>query len=252
MSIFDNLTDIDTVSEQSDSAPASSGAQYGPFPTDAYHMTIDMAYLDVSAGGAHNVNFVFKDAEGRIVRQTIYFTNRQGQGTYLDKKSGEARPLPGFTIANNLCLLASGDPLAVVGKEAEEKVLSLWDRTARKELPQKKHVLVDLLGKEIILGLQEVVDDKNVKNAQGEYVPSGETITINEINAVFRAVDRMSPKEIVGKAKEATALDNWITRNQGKQRIKSKIAKGGATPAPKAEPTNVATIAPKSSGSLFK
>ena len=203
MSLFKNLAVDDSIAQEKDTL----GGKFNPMESGAYDFVIDLAYVDESKGGAMNVNFVFKTAEGKELKQTEYITSGKdkGQLNYYVGKDGTKRYLPGFTLVNDICLLAMGDSLTDV--ETETKVLSLYDFTQRKEVPTKKEVLVDLIGKEVTLGVLKVIKDK--------YNAPGETQTINEISKVFRTKDNMTTNEIRSEEETANFYGAWVEKNTG-------------------------------------
>lgn len=226
MSILSNITIPTDIAASTDSVGGN-----GPLESGIYNFVIDNAYIDSSAGGAISVNFSFKDQSGREMRSTQYITSGNTKGClpyYIDKRSGEKRALPGYEIANDISLIAIGEVINEV--ETETKTLSLYDYVAKKDVPKQKEVIMDLLGKEVTLGVLKVIEDKNVKNDQGAYVPSGEVRTINEIDKVFRTSDSMTVNEIRAEAKNAEFLEIWATKNTNVTRNKTKgVANTGAS-----------------------
>lgn len=231
MSLFKELKVDPTVELSKDSL--GGGSKYGPLESGIYEMVIDMAYADAAKSGAQNVNFVFKDATGREYKETIYVTSRTGSPTYVNKKTGKSAYLPGYNTVLDISLLTIGEELDALGEQAEEKVINIYSYELKKDVPTPKQVLMPLLGQKVKLGIVKVIEDKNVKNAQGMYVPSGETRTINQIDKVFRASDDMTTSEIRNKAIEAEFHKNWAERNNGKVINKAKgTAAEVETPAP--------------------
>lgn len=237
MSIFGNFKS-DAAME--DNTPTSTGGSlYGPWESGVYTAVIDMAYVDKSAGGAMNVNFVFKTPEGKELKQTIYVSSGDAKGNlnyYVDKE-GNQRYLPGYNTVNSICLLTVGKELADM--YTEEKTLAIWDYQAKKEVPQKKHVIMDILGQEVKLGVLQILEPKMAKGDDGKYHPvEGETRTVNDIDKVFRNSDDLCVAEIRAEESEAKEIHRWEDRNAGKTRDKTKARSGGAaskatTEAPK-------------------
>jgi hypothetical protein len=109
---------------------------------------------------------------------------------------------------------------------------------------------MDLLGKEIIVGLLKQTVDKTKKNeATGIYEATGDTREENELDKLFRARDRMTTAEIRAQAETAAFADTWEAKWAGKVRNKSKGASGTAG-APKAAGAPAAA-AKKPTNSLF-
>jgi len=197
------------------------GSKFGPWDSGVYDAVIDLAYVEESKGGAIGINFIFKTQEGKELKQTIYVTSgkEKGQLNYYEGKDGAKHYLPGFTAANDICLLSVGEELSEL--ETETKVLSIYNKEAGKEVPTKKEVLTDLIGQDITLGVQKVIEDK--------YNSPGETRTVNNISKVFRTKDHMTSNEIRAEADEATFYDQWKEKNTGVVINKSGKSKGTAS-----------------------
>jgi hypothetical protein len=237
--MLENLRMDDSIQEDGDILGG-----FSVLDSNLYDFAVEVAYLDKSEHGAMSFNIHGADKNGNRLRQTLWITNRNGENFYINKNGGK-RYLPGFTHANNICLLTVGKDLVDI--EPEEKAIKLYDFETRQEIPIKKAVLTDLIGTEITLGMLKVVEDKNVKNADGVYVPSGETREVNEIDKVFRTRDGFTVTEIRAENEEPAFKEKWLAKNVGTVRNKAK----GATPgnAPAAAGSNQA--APKPTNSLF-
>lgn len=198
--------------------------------TDIYTFKIKAAYAGKSAGGAMNVSLICEDSQGEY-RETIYITNRKGENFFV--KDGKKIPLPGFTIINDLCLIATNEPLS--SQETEEKVIKLYDFEAKKEVPTAVPMIMSLVDAEVSFAIQKIIEDKNAKDDSGEYVPTGETREVNNIVKVFHTETKMTIVEALNGAEEAKFWDAWLEKNQGKVYDKStKDAKAqGGKPAPR-------------------
>lgn len=248
MSILKTLSVPKDMEQETDRAP--SGNLPRVFESGLYDVVIDTAYIDSSASGAISANFIFKAQDGRTLNQTIYITSGEAKGRlpyYV--RDGKQIPLPGFTTANSIALLTVGEDITEL--DTETKVLSLWDYDAKKNTPQQKEVIMDLLGQEVTLGVLRVIEDKNVKNSAGQYVPSGETRVINDIDKVFRTSDKMTTSEIRKGKTEAEYYSSWGDANTGKTRDKSEGKKGETGSASAPAPVAASEEAPKSTNSLF-
>jgi hypothetical protein len=228
MSLFKNLATDTSIEQDRDSLGGNNKLESGLYDT-----VIDLAYVDESKNGAIGITFNFAMQDGKQFRQTIYVTSgkEKGQLNYYETKEGVKKYLPGFSTANDICLLSVGEELADL--ETETKVLSIYDRTQRKEVPTKKEVLTDLLGKEITLGVLKV--------NQPKYDDPSQIITVNEISKVFRTSDKMTANEIRSEAETAEFHTAWAEKNTGK--TVDKTSKKGNTNTPAAPTEN----APKKS-----
>ena len=219
MSLFKKLETSTAIETDKD---VLGGSKFSPWDSGVYDAVIDLAYVEESKGGALGVNFTFKTQEGKELRQTIYVTSgkEKGQLNYYETKEGTKKYLPGFTLVNDLCLLTVGDELSDL--ETETKVLSIYSFDAKKEVPTKKEVLTDLLGKDITLGVLKVIEDK--------YNSPGETRTVNDISKVFRTEDKMTANEIRAEETEASFYEAWKEKNTGV--VINKANKGKKSDAP--------------------
>ena len=244
MPLLSNLSTDASVTEEKDSVGSS-----GPLDSGLYKSTVALAYVTKSAGGAMGLVLNLKTEAGRELRQTLWMTSGTAKGgkNYYEK-DGEKFYLPGFNHANSLALLTCGKEISQL--DTETKVVNVYSAEAKSEVPTKVEMLMDLLGKEIIVGVLRQTVDKTKKNeATGTYEPTGETRDENEIDKLFRARDRMTTAEIKAQAEAASFIDTWDAKHTGTVKMKSKGASG--TPgAPKAAGAPAAA-AKKPTTSLF-
>lgn len=218
----------------------------GTVESGVYSGTIKLAYAGKSAGGAQSLT-VHVDIGGREHRETIYVTSKLGNNYY--EKDNKKIPLPGFTTANDLALLSTGQALSE--QDIEERVVKLYDFDAKAELPTKVQAVVSLHGKEIKLGILKQIVDKNQKNDAGDYVPTGETREENVIDKVFHAETGKTVSEFVNKIAEAEFLPKWEEKNKGNTRNKAKGAAGKTGAPGRAPSAGGSAPAAGSSKSLF-
>jgi hypothetical protein len=245
MSLLASLSTDSSIAEEKDSVGGG-----GPLESGLYNATVSMAYLTKSQGGALGMVLTLKTEDGKDIRQTLWMTSGTAKGAknYYEDKNGAKQYLPGFNHANSLALLTCGKEIAAL--DTETKVVNVYSAEAKSEVPTKVEVPMDLLGKEIIVGLIKQTVDKTKKNeATGIYEATGETRDENEIDKLFRARDRMTTAEIRAQAETATFIDTWDAKFTGKTREKAKGASGTAG-APKAAGAPAAA-AKKPTTSLF-
>ena len=243
MSLLTNLKSDDSIAQERDSV--GSG---GVLDSNLYAANISLAYLTKSAGGAVGLVLNAKTDGGREIRQTLWMTSGTAKGgkNYYEK-DGEKHYLPGFNLANSLALLTVGKEISEL--DTETKVVNTYSHEAKAEVPTKVEMLVDLLGKDILIGLIKQTVDKTQKNDAGAYVPTGETREENEVDKLFRARDRMTTAEIRAKADVAGFITTWEAKWAGKVRDKAKGAgAAGTAGAPKA---SAAAATKKPATSLF-
>jgi len=228
MNMFAGMTSNNQVEED------VLGGGFTPLASDIYPHTIEYAYGIQSTKGAKGVVLSLKGADNKTVRETIYVTNRAGGNTYVDKKSGENRQLPGFALINSLCILAAGKELGEL--EPSEKQVMAWNPEAKKELPKAVPMFMELVGKQINTGLLKVVEDKT-KQVGNDYVPTGEFRDINQISKFFEAGTMKTIGEKI-KNTDAVFHTQWLEKNKGQTINKSKYdaAKHGTAGAPATTP----------------
>ena len=218
MSALKNLTSDSSIANEKDSVGG------GGFVLDSncYPATITMAYVTKSDGGATGLVLKAKTLSNQEISQTLWMTSGTAKGAknYYEK-DGQKNYLPGFIAANALSLLATGKELSEL--DTETKAVKVYNKVAKAEVPTKVEVAVDLIGKEVIIGLIKQTVDKTQKNeATGVYEATGETREENEIDKFFRASDKMTTAEIRAQATEAGFYSTWESKWVGVVRNKAK------------------------------
>ena len=210
----------------------------GALDSGLYDLTIKVAYVTTSSGGALALNTIF-DYNGKEVRQQFWMTSGNDKGnknTYT--KDGKEFYLPGFITANSLALLTVGKEISQL--DLEEKTIKLYDFEAKGEVPTKVQVFTELTGQTITAGIQKQTVDKNIDSGQVDgngrkiYVPSGETRDINEVVKFFRADDGLTVPEIEAQVTEAKFKNDWENKFAGKTINRAKGLDGVKAGAPSA------------------
>lgn len=234
MSLLSNLSTDQNIADEKDTIGGGSRV----IDSGVYKATIVHAYVTKSAGGAIGMVVLLKTEAGQELRQTFWMTSGTAKGckNYYEDKNGEKKYLPGFILANSLCLLTAGQEISSL--ETEQKVIPLYNVEAKSEVPTKVDMLMDLVGKEVVTAVFKQTVDKTKKNeSTGLYEPTGETREENEVDKFFRARDRMTTAEIRAQAAEATFVNTWAEKWTGKVRDKSKGAAGTASKGSAGLPT---------------
>lgn len=243
MSLLSNLTSDDTIANEKDVIGGSRVLATDIYPFDILH-----AYVTKSDGGAVGLVLNLKNDRGQELRSTQWMTSGTAKGCKnFYEKDGQKHYLPGFIMANALCLLTVGKEISQL--ETEQKVIPVYNAEAKAEVPTKVEMLTDLLGQKILAGVIKQKVDKTKKNpTTGVYEATGETREENELDKLFRAKDRMTTAEIRAQATEASFHDTWLAKWQGKERDKSKgAAATGTAGLPKAAGAPAASSRPATS-----
>lgn len=219
--------------------------------TDAYKGTIKMAYVGKAANSkARSVTIVLAHASGEY-RETLWVTNRNDENFYV--KDGKKNALPGFTIVDDICVMTTNKGLTE--QAAEEKVVNLYDFDQKKEVPTSVPMLVDLLGKEVTLGIQKHLVNKQAKDGNGEYQDTAETREVNVIDKVFHVPSNLTVVEARNGVQQAKFYGLWVERNRDQTQDRRSIkdgasAQGGRSGRPVGAPPKAGESAAKTP-SLF-
>ena len=233
MSLLSGLTIDNSIPVESDVLGGN-----GPLDSGIYDFKVTLAYLTKANSGALGLVLNLATPQKREHRETLWITsgNAKGNKNYYENAKGEKNYLPGFLHADAICLL-TGHEGGLAGMDLEDKVVNVYNPEAGSEVPTQVPVLMDLIGKEILLGLHKQIEDKRAKNeATGQYEPTGETRETNEIDKVFRARDGMTTAEIRAQAADATFIHSWKEKWEGKVRDKTSKQAGntGTAGSPRA------------------
>ncbi len=198
-----------------------------------YKTIVDMAYFDQSKGGAHSLNVTLLGEDGKKLKQTVWFTNRKEEVHFINQK-GEKDYLPGYTLANNLALIITGEDLNEAFESSEKKMVNVYDFNEKKEKPTEKSVATSLLGKQVKVAVLKQTVNKRVNDGTGNYVDSAETRDENQIKEFYFSDSDLTVVEKAKDAKEAVMMPKWAERNTGKtlNRVKDVTATTSAAAKP--------------------
>lgn len=247
MKMFGNLT-----TEGTEKVTDNVGGNFSLFESDVYEGTIKMAYVGEAQSGAKSINLTI-DIDGKELRQTIWITNKNGENYYLDKKDPKKRHLlPGFIAINDMCMMAN--ELGLAEQDIENKVVEIYNFEDRRMVPTNVPVLVDVLGKPVLVAVLKQTVDKQAKQTDGTYANTGETRDENEIEKFMHPVTRQTLTEAIEGIEGGVYLDKWLERNKGQTRNRAKGANGNAGTSGRPGASNSAPAAGGSSApktSLF-
>lgn len=196
--------------------------------TNIYTGKVKMAYAGKAASGARFIHWEF-EFDGKSYREDTYFTNAKGENFFLNKQDNTKKVgLPGFVTVDEICLVTTGYPLE--NQKTEEKMVNQWDKDQRKELPKAANVLIDVIGKEVSLGIRKNLENKSEKDeATGKYVDTADTRDTNNIDKVFHTESKRTVVEIRNKLETGEFWDKWLERNKDQVTDKRSIKDGAAT-----------------------
>lgn len=215
MNPLSNLTYDENIKHDTDRLGGSYLHESG-----VYTATVKHAFLKQSEKGAYALDTHFDLGEGKQHKETFWITNQAGSNTYTNQ-NGEKNYLPGFITADSLALLTAGQPLSNLN--SEDKIVKLYDNSVQQEVPTKVPMFMDIVGKQVKLGLLKQTVFKTAKNdATGKWENTSETREENVVDKFFRASDSKTTSEIRAKADQASFINDWESQWSGKVRDKTK------------------------------
>jgi len=179
-------------------------------PSGIYPSLVKMAYITQSQGGATGVVLEL-DTGGHTHIETVWISSKTG-ANYYKGQDGEKKPLPGFTLINELCLLVTEKPLS--HQEGETKKVEVFDFESRGKVLKAVPVLTDLLLTRVQVGIHKQTENKQVKNAEGIYVATSDTRERNVLNKVFHNETDQTVNEMQANA-EPRFKEQWEAKYNG-------------------------------------
>lgn len=219
------------------------GGGFQPLTTDIYTMTIKAFYAGESQHGAKSVTIVALRPDGKEYKETVYITNRKGENFFISDEKKKV-PLPGFTTIDDICLVTTGNDLSE--QVFEERTIKVYDYEAKKDLEVVVQMGIDLLGKQVDLGIYQIQENKNEKNDQtGEYEPTDKIVTKNVIRKVWNTEVKMTVAEAQNEVTEQGVFyKKWQDTHKDKVDDSKVVKVGGTKGAGKSGPP----LAAKSDG----
>ena len=215
----------------SDAQPANIERIGGGFAWESgvYDAVVKMVHLHQADSKAVSFNVELENRDGKSLKETFWIKsgNEKGNKTYYTK-DGKNYPLPGYSVAESLCIAATGLDLAECMKAVEKKTIKIYNHEQGKEVPTEVPVIMDLLDKPVKVAVHQITENKRKKNdATGKYENTGETRTINECK-FFGNTEGKTADEIKSKS-EAIMFDKWAEKNTGT--VIDKTDKGASVPS---------------------
>lgn len=228
MSFFNDVQNDGNIQESGDSLGGVS-----LFESNAYDLTIKVAYGLTSSTGAKGLAFEFEHAAtGRTYSETFYVTTGKAKECkpYWVDKEGEKHYLKGHEIANAICLMANEKGFKE--QTYEDKTLLLWDSTAKEKKPTVVPVATSLIGTKVCLGILKVKKNKGVKGEDGVYRDTNEVRESNEVDKVFHPEYKVTLAEARAGKREAGFYNEWVAKWAGNVKDQFKEVKGASSGRP--------------------
>ena len=212
-----------------------------------YDTTVKMVYLNQSASEAVSFNIILEKNSGNMaeLRENFWIKSGKAKGnkTYYEK-DGKKYPLPGYQVANSMCIAVTGEDLDTCLKAVEKKTVKVWNPELKKEAPAERPVVTSLLNKPVKVAVHQVIEDRQAKNDKGDYVPTGASRTINQCKFFGNAEGKTT--EEITSGDPAARFEKWAQKNTGTVIDKSTGKKGNNSAA------EIMGSTPADTGSLFQ
>jgi len=217
--------------------------------TGVYDASISMVYLNQSASEAVSFNVVLKNSQGKELEEAFWIKSGKAKGNKtFYTKNGKDFPLPGYSVANSLCVAATGQSLAKNMDNIEQKTIQIYDSAEGKKISKERPVLVALLTLQVKVAVQQILEFKQKKNdATGEYENIGETRTVNECKFFGNSAGKTT-EEILSDS-PAGMFEKWSEKYAG-QVLDKTLGKKATASAAKVMGGSTPVAAPAAS-SLF-
>ena len=208
---------------------------YKALDSGVYDCTISLAYINTADSGAVGIVLHLITENQQEIKQTLWVRsgNAKGNKHYYTDKNGHKRYLPGFNQANAVAQLILNKDISDL--DTDEKVIKIYSPSAQAEVPQPVQVLIELLNQKIQIGLVKEIRDKQAKDANGIYAPTGETREENTIDKIFSSPEGFTYTEKAAETEEANYINTWRNANKGVTKDKSS---GMKAPKPKSASSN--------------
>lgn len=217
--MFENLKKDENI-EQKDTLGGGSG----PLDSGLYIGTVDMAYLEKTAGGATMLNLNLVMANGQKKNFSTCILKKDGDHTW--SKNGNSGYMPGYEILDAMAAhIGAGDITKLPAPET--KTITVYDWNERKEVPAEREVVMSILNKKFAFGIMLIMEDK--------YQNEDYWVVKNEINKVFNAETGNTRTEMEAGLTEGAFIKKWEEANSGRTVDKRNKSKDGIQWDPKTQ-----------------
>lgn len=225
-SVFSTGSDVTVPKER---VPLGKGA----LASDYYPAKIEYAYLTESKNGAVGVVLSLKvlvnDTE--VVKgETLWITNRDKENFYKDR-DGKKVVMPSFQTLSDIYGLLTGNPVDALQDDIEERVIKVYDYTAKAEVPTQVDMITSLIGAPIGVLIQKVMKNKTAQKQDGSYADTAEFYETNQFAKFIDAETGRTLTEAIADQNEPTFKLAWLKQNEGVTRDLRTIKEAGTTPA---------------------
>jgi hypothetical protein len=211
MSLNLNLNGIDTKTTD------KVGKQSYFLPTDVYDAEILLAYLISSSSSKSKGLFLVLKINNEEKSFQTYYTNKNDELFYIDKKDNTKKALPGLLLLSALTQITLNKTFDSLGpSDFSKKTIKVWNNDAKTELPKEVDVITSLTGKKVKVALEQI--------EQNKYSDVTRTEMKNQIVKFFNDKGYTST-ELENLQKDPTTQPEFITKwlEVNKDKIVDKV-----------------------------
>ena len=196
------------------------------FNSNVYPAKVKQAYLDQYDSGSRFCS-VTLDINGKDYEERLLLTNSKGEGFWKDR-DGNPQQFGGLTRLDELAFAAGFPNVQATG--VAPGTIRAWDKDAKAfVLRQHQTVLTGLQGKQVLVALQKVHQNKQVKNpVTTKYDKINEAEEVNQIEK-FANLQKQTQLEAAKNINPPTFIDTWSEKWNGKVKNTYKEQKNAPT-----------------------
>lgn len=215
---------FDSVSANVEKPKDILGGGFQTLPSGIYDATVVIAYVETRKSGSQFIEFEFNLPEGKKHKQSVCVRSGDDKGNkHTYEKNGKEFYLPGYILADEIAAVTTEALLK--NQDHDVRLVEVYDFDTKQKVQREFPVLIDMIGKKLKLGIQEI--EENKKEKQGtKWVATAETKTINDIDKVFNE-DGFTVNELMDGEEEAEFIEKWDNKNTGNLINKVKKASTG-------------------------
>jgi hypothetical protein len=207
-----------------------------------HDFTVTKAYILTTQSGANFAKVELTSEAGTMLRFDECFQSGDAKDNaifYTDKKTGEDKELPGYTMTNELLVAVLGEDMVFEDSDGddfigdmfdlleeegiEEKSIPLYNFKKGKEVPTKVPVMTAIIGGTVSAGVLDTFMDIPAKSPNGKIIytdgkaePSGKYYRGNKISKFFNTESGMTYDEFADQADEPKFCDEWVKAHKDK------------------------------------
>lgn len=211
-----------------------------------YDAVIKLAYVVPAPSSKSQCIVTVMTIGDKEITERNWIFNRDGEAFYT--KNGKKFFLPGFEKMNDMCLLASGYPLAE--QKIENKVIKVYDPEAKGEIDKNMPVITSILGKPVTVAIIKATENKQEKGNDGAYHDTNDQREVNRFEKFFHTETKRTVVEVKSGASIGEAdlfYTKWGEKNTGVTKEDFKSVTVGASQSGTGSPAK----APAQGKSLF-